>query len=255
MDEGRVGRADEVWRSAEVSRKFLEGIRGALPLAGEHVDVMLRMVEAAAGEMGRGVKRVVDLGCGDGVLTEPVLERHGEAAATVVDFSAEMLGAAKQRLKRFGSRVKVVQADLADVKWVEALGASGEQVDVVVSGFAIHHQPDEVKRRIYEQVFEMLGAGGVFVHLEHVSSATAWGQKLFDERMIDAFFAYHQTKRADCTREEIEKWYRGREDHAANILLPVEVQCGWLREIGFEDVDCFFKLFEFAIFGGRRGGR
>ena len=27
-------------------------------------------------------------------------------------------------------------------------------------------------------------------------------------------------------------------------------QCRWLREIGFQDVDCFWKYFELAIFGG-----
>ena len=42
-----------------------------------------------------------------------------------------------------------------------------------------------------------------------------------------------------------------RDDKEANILAPVEVQCEWLRECGFEDVDCFFKFFELAVFGGR----
>ena len=37
-----------------------------------------------------------------------------------------------------------------------------------------------------------------------------------------------------------------------NILAPVELQCEWLRRIGFEDVDCYFKIFELAVFGGRR---
>jgi len=32
----------------------------------------------------------------------------------------------------------------------------------------------------------------------------------------------------------------------------VEVQCEWLRDAGFIDVDCFFKAFELAIFGGKR---
>jgi len=43
-----------------------------------------------------------------------------------------------------------------------------------------------------------------------------------------------------------------RPDKVENKLTPVEQQCGWLREIGFNDIDCFFKLFEIAIFGGRK---
>jgi len=43
-----------------------------------------------------------------------------------------------------------------------------------------------------------------------------------------------------------------RPDKDENKIAPVEQQCGWLRDIGFNDVDCFFKLFEIAIFGGRK---
>jgi tRNA (cmo5U34)-methyltransferase len=48
-----------------------------------------------------------------------------------------------------------------------------------------------------------------------------------------------------------EKYYR-RPDKMANILAPVELQCQWLREIGFADVDCYLKVLELAVFGGRR---
>ena len=36
----------------------------------------------------------------------------------------------------------------------------------------------------------------------------------------------------------------------ANRLAPLELQLQWLREIGFRHVDCFFKVFELALFGG-----
>jgi len=32
----------------------------------------------------------------------------------------------------------------------------------------------------------------------------------------------------------------------------VEAQCAWLGEIGFADVDCFFRILELALFGGRK---
>ena len=33
---------------------------------------------------------------------------------------------------------------------------------------------------------------------------------------------------------------------------PSKQQCAWLRDIGFTDVDCYLKVFELAVFGGRR---
>jgi len=41
-----------------------------------------------------------------------------------------------------------------------------------------------------------------------------------------------------------------RPDRAANILAPLEDQYRWQWEVGFQDVDYFWKYFELAIFGG-----
>ena len=54
------------------------------------------------------------------------------------------------------------------------------------------------------------------------------------------------------TLEQIAEEYATRPDKAANILAPVELQCDWLREIGYEDVDCYMRIYELAVFGGRK---
>ena len=33
-----------------------------------------------------------------------------------------------------------------------------------------------------------------------------------------------------------------------------EFVTGWLREIGYEEVDCYFRIYELAVFAGRRPG-
>jgi hypothetical protein len=48
-----------------------------------------------------------------------------------------------------------------------------------------------------------------------------------------------------------EQWYH-RPDKSENILAPVEAQCTWLSEIGFVEVDCFFRILELALFGGQK---
>jgi hypothetical protein len=52
------------------------------------------------------------------------------------------------------------------------------------------------------------------------------------------------------TREAVANEWVRRRDKQANILTGVEAQCAWLREAGFVDVDCFFKVLELALFGG-----
>ena len=93
----------------------------------------------------------------------------------------------------------------------------------------------------------------MFINLEHVQSATAWGSKIFDERFIDALHQHELKAGGTRSREEVAETYYYRDDKEANILAPVEAQCEWLRAMGFEDVDCFFKHYEIALFGGRKG--
>jgi tRNA (cmo5U34)-methyltransferase len=52
-------------------------------------------------------------------------------------------------------------------------------------------------------------------------------------------------------REEVVRSYDDATDE--DILRDPESQCDWLREIGFEKVDVYFKLPGLAIFGGERG--
>jgi len=239
-----------VWKGDALVRTYLEGVRGAIPLASEQLDVMLRVVSAA----GVPVRSIADLGCGDGVLARTLLARFPDAAATLVDFSGPMLREARERLAASGDAVRVVEADLGDSSWMNAIRERAP-FDVVVSGYAIHHLPDARKRALYGEIFALLGARGVFVNVEHVASASTWGESLSDEMIIDSLYAFHQRREPSARRDDVARDFYHRPDKAANILAPVDEQCAWLREIGFVDVDCFFKVFELAVFGGRKVAR
>jgi hypothetical protein len=70
---------------------------------------------------------------------------------------------------------------------------------------------------------------------------------------MDSIIEYNRAMGKGKSREQAVTEFFNRPDKNANILAPVEDQCVWLREAGFADVDCFFKVFELAVFGGRRG--
>jgi len=161
-----------------------------------------------------------------------------------------MLDAAR---KQIGHNVQttIVTADFSSKSWVESIGNLGP-IDVVVSGFAIHHQPDQRKKELYAEVFHLLAEGGVFLDMEHVASTTPHVESLFDNYFIDHLHQFHQGTEATKTRDEIAQDFYNRPDKVENILAAVPDQCEWLRNIGFTDVDCFFKVFELALFGGRK---
>ena len=174
-------------------------------------------------ELPETVHRVLDLGAGDGRLLDLVLRARSEAVGTAVDFSPPMLDRLRQRFDSTG-RVQVVPHDLEEP--LPPLGL----FDVVVSSFAIHHVEHERKRQLYQEVWDALSPGGVFCNLEHVASASDYGHA----RFLDAM----GTTSAD--------------EDPSNKLLDVQTQLVWLREIGFADVDCYWKWRELALLVGRK---
>jgi tRNA (cmo5U34)-methyltransferase len=240
-------RHDEVWKRATLVRTFLEGVRGGIPFGTEQIEIMLRVIEAR----GINVASFADIGCGGGVLAQALLTRYPAARATLVDFSEPMLAAARAQLAAHHPTPHFAVADLASPAWLEAIGGRAA-FDAVVSGYAIHHLPDARKRALYGEIFDLLAPGGMFVNVEHVASRSPWIEAIADDLMIDSLHAFHAKQGSEKSRDQVADEFVHRPDKAANILVPVETQCDWLRACGYEDVDCFFKVLELAVFGGRR---
>ncbi len=78
----------------------------------------------------------------------------------------------------------------------------------------------------------------------------ATAQKVLDQINEDSKKVDEQLQ--EVSRAEIADSFHHRPDKAANRLAPVWKQLDWLSEIGFDEVDCGFKVFELAVFGGRR---
>ena len=203
------------WVEPEWAKDYLER-RESIPHRAEGYAAVLELLTTR-----RDPARVLDLGTGDGYTLARVLAEYPNAVGIGLDFSTEMLARARGS---FGSdpRVEIHEHDLD-----QPLPKELRSFDLVVSSFAIHHCVPERQRALYGEVFEHLTTGGTFVNLEHVASPTP---------------ALHEEFLAALDAEE----------DPSNKLVAVETQLGWLRDIGFADVDCFWKWRELALLSGRR---
>jgi tRNA (cmo5U34)-methyltransferase len=236
---------NDVWKQREVAAAFLNERSLLIPDRKRQLEVMLRILQFAP----RRTERVLDLGAGDAILLATILEAYPEARGVAVDFSPLMLEQARTRLERLGGRAVTVEADLQTPEWLKVVAGP---FDAVVSGFAIHHLPHERKRALYREIYDVLAPGGVFINSEHVASTTPRIEQMFDDAMTEHLWERRRERGEDVGRDKVYRDFMERPDRAANILALVEDQCQWLRDIGFQDVDCFWRYFELAIFGGMR---
>jgi tRNA (cmo5U34)-methyltransferase len=179
---------------------------------------------------------VLDLGAGTGLLSVLVGAAVPGAHVTLVDAAAGMLAVAAEHLTSRRVPHRRIVADLRD-----PLPAG--PYHAVVSALAIHHLPDHDKIDLYRRIRDALAPGGVFVNADQVAGPTPALERQYDE-------VWQATVSAlGTTGQELAA---ARERMAFDRPAPAEAQCEWLREAGFTEVDCYYKWWRFAVFGGRR---
>jgi len=232
------------WLTKELSEIFSEGVRGAIPGANLQLEIISKLISAWC----PSPSRILDLGCGDGILGRMLLAMHPSAYTFFGDFSDAMLDKVRQKVDT-DNRTKIVQINFATSEWTKNVEA-GIPFDIIVSGFAIHHQPDARKKALYSEIYGILNDGGVFLNLDQVKSKNSSTSEIFDSFFLDHIRRSISKPDQNEMMNQIEKAYY--EDKKENKPASVEKQCQWLRDIGFKDVDCFFKTFELSLFGGNK---
>jgi len=239
--------APAAWQLEQTVQWFLDSVRGAIPFAREQFAVTLQIVENGR----QPVRRFLDLGAGDGIVSAVLLTHYPAAEPVLVDFSPPMLAAAKERLAPLATQPTFLEADLGTPGWRDSV-VTYAPFDAIVSSFAIHHLEDERQRALYGELFDLLAAGGTFAHIEHVAADTPWMARAFEEGMIDAIWEYGRRSDFALTRDAAAAAYANRLDRDDNRLTPLDTQCAWLRDAGYTQVTAPFRWYELAVFGGYR---
>lgn len=193
--------------------------------------------------------RIVDLGCGEGVLEYAALSAFPNATALALDGSASMREHAMGLLKPFGERIDVRSFALESDEWLGEL----DGVDCVVSSLVVHHLTDEGKRRLFGEAHRRLNAGGALMLIDCVQPQRDEGVRLY----ADAYDSISRRQSIERTGDTAlfdrfveEEWNIFRHPESSEMLAPLSHQLAWLADAGFGDVDCFWLNAGYAVFGG-----
>ncbi|MEM7134557.1 MAG: methyltransferase domain-containing protein [Chloroflexota bacterium] len=194
---------------------------------------------------GREQVHLLDLGCGDGVLTQALLAVDPTIQATLLDGAKDMIKAAQVRLEDHPGMTFIHQ----QFDEFTAERSTQERYDLVVSSFAIHHLYLDEKVALFRAILRQLKPGGAFLNIDTVLSDSpifeTWYRELWQEWI---------SQRQE--RLQLDEDYTGIPEEARmnpdNKLSTLSSQLEALKSVGFVDVGRHYQNGVFAIFGGRK---
>jgi tRNA (cmo5U34)-methyltransferase len=189
--------------------------------------------------------QVLDLGGGDGIITEHLQRRYPGHSFTLLDGSAEMLEGARQRLA--GRAVTFIQQTFEE--YCEAPPAD-QTYDLVLSANALHHLDLLAKSLVFAKLFRELRFGGAFLIADVVKPASErserWQFAMWEDWMNERLAKIGGEVGVHDGLPEAAK--AKPENKPSGLIEQLEL----LERVGFRDVDCFYKYGVFALFGGTK---
>lgn len=191
---------------------------------------------------------VLELGTGTGLLTEMVLDRFPEATLLGVDGSPQMLSRASARLAPCAGRVRLEARSFEDFL---RDGPAAQSLDLIVSSFALHHMDHAALRAAFLRLRRSLRPGGRLVIADYVLTPHAELQRRYEDiwvatRVENARRHLGRALDFHAVRREHEATKAAEGDNPA----PLPELLHWLGEAGFSAVECHWKHFCYAVYGG-----
>ncbi len=238
---------DTGWSEPD-SAKFIDYGRYYVPEREQQIETICGLIPAVPPPM-----HVVELCCGEGLLSEALLDRLPDATVHAYDGSPAMLARTRARLARFGDRFDTTEFDLAADGWRQfPWPLSG-----VVSSLAIHHLDGPGKQKLFNDVVAALAPGGVFVVADLVEPTSEAGRavaaKAWDDAVRERALKLDGNLAAFVEfRETNWNYYSDPEPDPADMPSPLKDQLTWLEAAGLVGVDVHYVKAGHAIFSGRK---
>jgi tRNA (cmo5U34)-methyltransferase len=177
--------------------------------------------------------RVLDVGCGPGLMANCILAEYPKAQLTLIDLTGEMIEACRSRFERFDN----VTYRIADFRTDDF----GEGYDVILASLSLHHLELSERPAFARRAFHSLAPGGQLIAAEVIVDESP----AVRERQYELWRRFMTAQ-----GEDGGAWYQKHlaKDHPVEIAAWVNT----LTKAGFVSAGCFWRYLNFAIIGGYR---
>ena len=100
--------------------------------------------------------RVLDLGCGNGILSELVFRKLPNSYVVGFDLTESMLTAFEKKLADHRGNFELVQGDFRT-------DPIGKGYDIILAGLTLHHLTWVEREQFYHRLYPALNSGGLFL--------------------------------------------------------------------------------------------
>ncbi len=185
------------------------------PARAEHLSLLLAILEQV--ESGW----ILDLGTGSGLVARMLLDQKPQARVFGLDSSTAMLRIAKDRLERYGDRVRLADGDLTALDRVDAPAGCSAAIAVQ----SLHHLEEAPYRAAVRWTFDHLAPGGWFFIIDRLAVPS--------ETLYSAF---HELRERQGQSPNPPDWsgYLGWLEVNGDRPLPLQSILQVLEEAGFQ---------------------
>ena len=189
-----------------------------------------QMIKTLINYLPRQPQTALELGCGSGALSLPLVRHAPDCDFTFVDAAQKMIELTRMRLQDVFPDV-ARRATFVTERFEDYI-MGFDQFDLVASSFSLHHVED--KATLFRRVRESIKSGGTFRFTDQLSGGTDVNDALMWKSLLDFMRAP-----GNCTEVEVQRMmdHSKAHDHHA----PLAVHFKLLQEAGFVGIDCVWR--------------
>ena len=235
--------ADTSWSQSDKAKAYQDDAKHYLPERSLLLSVLVSFYRYFFKQGDRA--RVLDLGCGDGIVSAALLCADPSIRLQAIDGSEDMIAAARERLSGLrveNLRVMTFQDLISDTA---VLGP----FDCVVSAFAIHHIDLLEKQALSRWVFRNLRSSGVFINLDVVLPSAPGHEEWYYNLWREWIERHQEENGISKDFRHIPSEARTRPENHYDTLKD---QLDALKKAGFAEVECHYRFGLFGIYSGMK---